>query len=445
MNNYLVKKNIRFSFLKCAKGLLIAALIIISKPLFAQDTIVSSARGKYQKDVSYNRKKRMIEDDFSLAKYQYQNMLEQATDLTLYPRSMQFNGSIKFVNIKDWTGGFWAGNLWLLYEYTHDDKWKQAATKWTESLENNQFNTSNHDLGFMMYCSYGNAYRLTGNENYKKVLIQSAKSLCSRFNPKVGCIKSWNARLALDKKTKWDFPVIIDNMINLELLFFASKVTGDPYYKNIAIRHAETTLKNHIRPDFSTYHVVNYDTITGRVLNKQTFQGYSDNSTWARGQAWGIYGFTMMFRETHDRKFLLTAKALADFYLNNVNLPKDKIPYWDFNANQKGYTPDWKYDSLKNTIVPRDASAAAIVSSGLFELSGYLGSVGKKYQEAAVQILNTLSSDEYLAPKGKNANFLIQHAVGNFPAGSEIDVPIVYADYYFLEALIRYQKLLKPD
>ncbi|HET7896345.1 MAG TPA: glucuronyl hydrolase, partial [Flavisolibacter sp.] len=232
-------------------------------------------------------------------------------------------------------------------------------------------------------------------------------------------------------------PVIIDNLMNLELLFLASKVTGDPVYKNVAIHHAETTMKKHIRADYSSYHVVDYDTLTGKVLAQQTCQGFADNSTWARGQAWGIYGYTMIYRETGDKRFLQTAQKMADWYMNNRNLPTDKIPYWDFNVGQKGYTAQWNYQPGKINYKVRDVSAAAIVSSALFELSGYLGSEGKKYRDFATSSLETLGTANYLASPGTNAFFLLKHAVGSFPHGAEIDVPIVYADYYYLEALLR--------
>lgn len=386
-------------------------------------------------------KKEPIENVITVAEKQYTELLLRSSDLAKYPRTTDKEGKTKYVSIADWTGGFWPGNLWYLYEYTKDSAWKKEAIKWTESLEKNQFNTKHHDLGFMMYCSYGNAYRITGNEAYKAILIQSAKSLISRYESTVGSIKSWDYRLSWDGKTMWHYPVIMDNLMNLELLFFATKVTGDPVYRNVAIRHAETTMKNHVRNDFSSFHVVNYDAATGKVLHRQTCQGYADNSTWARGQAWGIYGFTMVYRETGDKRFLETAKKMADFYINHPNLPKDKIPYWDFNVNQKGYTPDWKYDATKFNYVPRDVSSAAIVSSALFELSQQLGSKGAAYKKFAVATINSLSTAEYLAEAGTNGFFILKHSVGSFPHGNEIDVPLVYADYYYLEALLRYRKL----
>ncbi len=388
----------------------------------------------------------LVSHTIETAETQYTDMLQVSGDISRYPRTVDSTGKTSYVPISDWTGGFWPGILWYMFEITHDSSWEKQAVKWTESLEKNQFNTQHHDLGFMMYCSYGNAYRLTKNEAYKKILIQSAQSLASRFNPKVGCIKSWNSRLSWDGHTLWNYPVIIDNMMNLELLFFASKVTGDSSFRKIAIKHAEVTMKNHFRSDFSSYHVVNYDTLTGKVLNRQTCQGFADNSTWARGQAWAIYGYTMMYRETRDKRFLQQARKLADFYINNPRLPKDKVPYWDFNVDEKGYIPDWNYAARKLSYIPRDASSAAIVASALFELGSFLGKEGLVYEDFAVATLKSLGSNAYLAePASNNGHFLLKHCTGSFPHNQEVDVPLVYADYYYLEALLRYTKLNKKN
>jgi uncharacterized protein YyaL (SSP411 family) len=234
----------------------------------------------------------------------------------------------------------------------------------------------------------------------------------------------------------------MDNMMNLELLFYATKVTGDTIYKHIAIKHAEQTMKNHIRADYSSYHVVNYDPQTGKVLHQQTLQGFSDNSTWARGQAWGIHGFTTTYRETKDERFLKTAIGLADFFIKHPNLPKDKIPYWDFNVGQPGYKPDWNFNPQQYQPTPRDASAAAITSSALLELSTYVkGAKAKLYRNTAIQMLKSLSTDAYLNTDQANPYFLLKHSTGNLPSNNEVNVPLIYADYYFLEALLRYQKL----
>lgn len=390
----------------------------------------------------------MLEADFKRAEQQYEILLKDQTNLKSFPRTINKAGKVTGVSVWDWTGGFFPGSLWYIYEFTQKEEWAKAAEKWTNALEEGKNISQHHDIGFVMYCSYGNAIRLEKDpkkiEAYKQILIHSAKTALTRFDPKVGLIKSWNSKTSWDGKTKWKYPVIIDNMINLEMLCYVSDITGDPIYKNAAISHALNTMKNHFRPDFSTYHVVDYDPQNRKVLHQQTNQGYADNSTWARGQSWAIYGFTMMYRKTKDKRFLKAAQKAANFYINHPNLPKDKIPYWDFNAGQAGYTPDWNYtDRVDVNAVPRDASAAAITASALLELSKYSGKKGKVYFQNAEQMLKSLSSDAYLAKVGTNGGFLLEHSVGSFPHNVEIDVPLTYADYYFLEALLRYQKLNK--
>ena len=283
-------------------------------------------------------------------------------------------------------------------------------------------NNGTHDMGFKVYCSVGNAYRLTHNAHYKDVIIEAAKTLCTRFNPVVGCIKSW------DNRKEWKFPVIIDNMMNLELLFEATKLSGDSSFYKIAVTHANTTLKNHYRDDYSSFHVVDYDPQTGAVLHKQTAQGYADGSAWARGQAWGLYGFTMCYRETGNKTYLHQAEEIAKFIFNNPNLPKDLVPYWDYND-----------PAIPNA--PRDASAAAIMASALYELSTYSKN-GKNYKETADKIVKSLNTS-YHAPLGEDKGFLLLHSTGHKPAKLEIDVPIIYADYYYLEALLRQKHLME--
>jgi unsaturated chondroitin disaccharide hydrolase len=339
------------------------------------------------------------------------------------PHSVNPDGSLKDMKTEWWCSGFFSGNLWYLYEYTKDEKWRAMAEKWTNPLEKEQFNKGTHDLGFMLYCSYGNGYRLTKNPSYKAIMIEGAKSLATRFDPKVGCIKSWNS---LKKgEVVYQYPVIIDNMMNLEFLFWASKETGDKSLYDLCITHADNTLKHHFRPDGSSVHVVCYDP-NGNVLAKKTHQGLADESAWARGQAWGLYGYTVMYRETKQKRYLNQAIKIADFYLNHPNLPADKIPVWDFNA-----APDEE----------RDASAGAITASALLELSQYTGKKGKGYFAAAEQMIASLSSPAYLAKVGDNNNFVLMHSVGAKPLKSEINVPLVYADYYYIEALLRYKKM----
>jgi chondroitin AC lyase len=372
---------------------------------------------------------------------QFENTLAATNNPDKIPRTIAENGELKTVDIYNWTSGFFAGNLWLMYELTNDEKWMKEAKKWTEALDSVQYFTNHHDVGFMINCSYGNGLRLSGEMEYEKVIVQAGRSLSTRYNPVTKCIKSWDYRMAWDGKTEWFFPVIIDNMMNLELLFEATLLSGEDTFRNIAIQHALTTMKNHYRDDYSCFHVVDYDTIAGQVLDKATCQGLVDQSSWARGQAWGLYGYTICYRYTRDDRFLKFAENIADYMLNHPGLPKDMVPYWDFNVVDIGLTPEWNYDPEKYPVIPRDASAAAITSSALYELSEYSKENGERYQAAAEKILESLASPEYMAFSGNNQYFILNHSVGSIPHGVEIDVPLVYADYYFLEALNRKRRV----
>lgn len=385
-----------------------------------------------------------VKDNLARASAQLKLLLQaQPSGSLRFPRTIDAKGNLVTTSMYDWTPGFFPGSLWYAYESTGDPALKEAAREWTEKLQTLQTFTEHHDLGFMMYCSYGNAYRITGNNTYRDILVRSAQSLSTRFNPVTGCIKSWNIFKSWHGDKSYYFPVIIDNMMNLELLFFASRVTGDTMYRHIAVSHALQTLRNQIRPDYSSYHVVCYDTTTGKVLARETAQGYADNSTWSRGQAWAIYGFTMVYRETHDPRFLVAARGLANYFLHNPWLPADKVPYWDFNANQPGYQSGKNsYADMMPTLY-RDASAAAITASALLELSTYVKEKKDEYRGAAIQMLHTLSGPAYRADDNTNGNFLLEHCVGSIPHNAEIDVPLVYADYYYMEALERYSRLLR--
>ncbi len=319
-----------------------------------------------------------------------------------------------------WCSGFFPGTLWYLYGNNKNAEVLKYARLYTGRVEREKYTTDNHDVGFMIYCSFGNGYRLTHDNSYKEVMLTAAKSLSTRYNPKVGLIRSWD-----HNKDKWQYPVIIDNLMNLELLLWAANQSGNNKFREIALSHADKTMKHHFRPDYSSYHVVSYDTTTGLPHLKQTHQGYSDQSSWSRGQAWGLYGYTYLYRETKDKRYLEQAKNIANYLLNHPNMPKDYIPYWDYNA-----------PGIPDTY--RDVSAATVMASALIELSGYTDKkLAQEYMKVAETQIRTLASPEYTAKPGENGCFILKHSVGSYPGKSEVDVPLTYADYYYLEALSR--------
>ena len=358
----------------------------------------------------------------SLLLIRYHKLLDFPVDSVAFPRSYNTKTKEVFkVASSDWTSGFYPGNLWQLYKLTGDEAFKTKAIAWTTFMEKEKTNGGTHDMGFKMYCSYGEGYEVNGTEKYKEVLLESATTLATRFNEKVGSLRSWDFNRDI-----WEFPVIIDNMMNLELLFEATKISGDSTFHKIAVQHANTTLKNHFREDNSSVHVVVYDTISGQVKDKVTHQGFNDNSAWARGQAWGIYGFTMCYRYTKNVLYLEQAEKSAAFYLNHDNLPEDGIPYWDFNDPK-----------IPNVV--KDVSAATITASALVELSSYTND--NSYLDYADKVLNTLKSEEYILSSEIEAPFILDHSTGNWPKKDEMDEPIVYGDYYFLELILRSEKI----
>lgn len=361
-----------------------------------------------------------IERAIAAAAAQTSGMLLDLQGRTGLPRTFE-NGQVRRVGASDWTSGFFPGLLWLLYEGTGDVRWRNEAVRYTAMVEPAKTLLTTHDLGFILYCSFGQGYRLTGDSAYRAVLLTGASSLATRYNATVGCIRSWDFGT-------WKYPVIIDNMMNLELMLWSGRAGGPATHGAIATSHADRTLANHFRADASSWHVVDYDPAIGGVRGKYTHQGYSDDSAWARGQAWGLYGYTMMYRETRRPEYLAQANRIARFVARHPRLPADKVPYWDFDAPG---IPD----------VPRDSSAAAIMASALVELSAFNeGDDGDEQWRLAERMLASLMSPAYAAETGRNGHFLLMHATGSLPGKSEVDVPLIYGDYYYLEALLRHRE-----
>ena len=367
----------------------------------------------------------LTERVFDTAKAQMILMDKRLSDQQM-PRTLDKDGQFVPSNLNWWCSGFYPGSLWFVWKYTGDEAVRKLAEKNTLKLDGIKSVAHDHDIGFQINCSFGNALRLTGEERWAEPVVTAANALAKRFNPATGVIKSWNSK---GKQGDWRYPVIIDNMMNLELMMEGYRLSGTDSLKAIATTHANTTIKNHFREDYTTFHVVDYDPVTGAVRHRQTAQGYSDDSAWARGQAWGLYGYTMMADKTGNPAYLAQAQAIAKMLISR--LPADGVPYWDFDA------PD-----IPNAL--RDASAGAIIASALVKLSKLTADakLSKRFADQAELTLRTLASEDYLAPVGENGNFLIRHSVGNLPGNGEVDVPLSYADYYFLEALLRIKGLV---
>ncbi len=321
----------------------------------------------------------------------------------------------RFLKRSEWTSGFFAGTLWYMYQLTGETQWKDYAKEWTEDLESTANLNIDHDTGFRISSSFGNAYQLIQGQYYQRIMLRAANTLAQRYDPKIGAIKSWD----------WigNFPVIIDNLMNLELLFWNAENSGNSEWYNIALSHAETSLKHHMRPDGTSYHIVDFDD-SGNVNWKGTRQGYGHNSVWARGQAWAIYGFTMIYRYTGKEKFLDAAIRAADYFIDN--LPDDFVPIYDFLEPV-------------TTVQSKDASASAIAASALFEIYEFTNNA--RYFNSAVNILNSLSSEQFMSVNSDISSILKQSTLhrGHGNVGTS------YADYYFLEAIIRYRKIKQAE
>ena len=345
-------------------------------------------------------------------------------DYTMEPRNIlqeQATWNCRRASAEEWCSGFWPGILWMDYSYTKDEDVRKAAEGYTEALS--FLGTQpvyDHDLGFLVINSFLKGYETTGSKSYKQTALAAADTLATLFNNKVGTLLSWPRHV----KDYGGHNTIMDNMINLELLFWAAENGGSSRLKDIAVKHAETTMKHHFREDGSCYHVAVYDTLTGAFIKGMTHQGYADSSMWSRGQSWAIYGYTMVYRYTQDARFLAFAQKVTDIYLKRLQeTSNDWVPLWDM-------------DDPRGLQAPKDASAACVVASALLELCQYVDTEkGKAYKDAAIHMLSDLSTDLYQS-REKNVAFLM-HSTGHHPNGSEIDASIIYADYYYIEALLR--------
>lgn len=366
--------------------------------------------------------RQLVDDNLKFAADQYKVMMK-VTPADMMPRSFNAEkNELITSNTRWWCSGFYPATLWLIYSGTKDADIRAEAEKKLALQEPMKTYTGNHDLGFMIFCPFGNAYEITKKPEYKEVILTAAETLTKRYRPSIRAIQSW------DSSKNFKCPVIIDNMMNLELLEWAAKNGGDKKYHEVAVNHSNTTIKNQFRADNSSWHVIDYDLASGTVARKKTHQGYADESAWARGQTWGLYGYVTMYRFTKDPAYLSQANKIARFLLSHPNLPSDKVPYWDFNA------PD-----IPNA--KRDVSAGSIMASALLELAQYSkGKDRQEYVNTAATILQSLASSAYRSPAGANGGFILAHSVGHLPGNSEVDVPLTYADYYFVEALLRYKK-----
>lgn len=388
--------------------------------------------------VSEKAEKDFVEDNIAFACTQVGKSIDviEASGKVLNPVTLKADGSVYYCEYTDWRSGFFPGSVWYLYELTRNESLLPLARKYTKAIEEAKNLNWHHDVGFIVYCSFGNGLRITGDADYKEVILQAAKSLSARFRPVAGIIQSWDVVRGWQSERGWECPVIIDNMMNLELLFEATRLSGDSSFYQIAVSHADRTLAEHFRRDGSCYHVIDYSLGDGSVRNRHTAQGYAHTSAWSRGQAWAIYGYVVAYRETGDEKYLDQAVKTFEFMKNHRNRPDDLIPYWDMDA-----------PNIPNE--PRDVSSAACMASALYELSTMPVSDPLSYKSYADRIMESLASSAYRAEPGTNGNFILMHSVGSIPHNAEVDKPLNYADYYFIEALKRKKEIemnkLKTD
>ena len=344
---------------------------------------------------------------------------------TRFPSSATRNQTYGVIDNIEWTDGFWTGLLWLCYEYTGDDAFKNLALKNVDSFLNRvekRIELDHHDLGFLYSLSCVAGYKLTGSAEGRKAGLLAADKLMERFQEKGGFIQAWGELGARD-----NYRLIIDCLLNIPLLHWAFLETGNPVYRNAAVRHYEAACNNVIRDDASAYHTFYFDPGTGEPLKGVTRQGYSDDSAWARGQAWGIYGIPLNYRYVKDDSAFNLFQGMTNYFLNR--LPEDEVCYWDLiftdGSNQS-----------------RDSSAAAIGVCGIHEMLKYLPEVESDkntYRHAMHCILRSLM-ERYMAPEIKPGNPVLLHGVYSWHSGKGVDEGNIWGDYYYMEALMRFYK-----
>ena len=365
-----------------------------------------------------------VDELFEFAGERLERSVEQVGSGDRFPRFTDESGQWVCTESGAWSSGFFAGCLWFMYERTGDDAWRVRAEVWTAGMEREQFTTSDHNNGFKMMSSFGNGYRLTGIKHYREVLIQSARSLASRFSSAVGMIRS-------NDMPQWQYPVLIDTMVNIELLFWAAEHGGDPNWTRMAEMHAVNSIKNHIRGDGGTIQVVDHDPETGAVIGHDTLCGLSGDTMWSRGQGQAIYGFATAYRYTGNELLLDAARRVADVFI--AALPPDNVPYWD---RDDPAIPD----------TSRDASAAAVAAAGLLDLADLVpdGESGDLYRRTATDMLRALGSDAYRAADDGGVG-IIGHATWKKPTDPQADTSLIWGDYNFLQALLRYERGIPED
>lgn len=372
--------------------------------------------------LSANELDSLVDNAIKISLIKLENSVVDVADSTLFPTYATEELVWKLKGSDDWTSGFYPGCLWYAYELSGNEKFEKWARQWTASIEHEKFNMETHDLGFRFMCTFANGLRLGNNseyDDYKDIILTAASSLSKRYNRKIKCLSSNWDMLEIENS----FPVVIDIMANLNILFWAAENGGTKYYKDYALNHARKTYRDFVRSDGGTYHIVRYNKENAEIINKGTLQGDGDETTWSRGHAWMVYGLVETYAYTGEKDILNMAIKMSDYFIEH--LPDDQVSIWDFQSE----------------IDYRDVSASSIVTSALFRLANQVEGkdLKEKYSAQAAGMLTSLCKPPYFI-ENINSNCILDHSVQYLPINSNVDVPAIFADYYFLEALVRYKK-----